>query len=163
MTAKKLFIAVVVLAMGAAVAAGMFLAGSPEKERMRRFDQERLNDLSQISYAIDGYWNQEKKLPASLEDLKTKPDMYVRSLKDTRTQEPYGYRTTATSTYELCATFETDSDAEFARNVSRPAEVQGQDFWKHPIGRKCYTLPVRIDPNFVKPNVIIPPPAYYPD
>ena len=89
--------------------------------------------------------------------------MYVRSLKDTRTQEPYEFRATATSTYELCASFETDSDAELARSVSRPPDVQGQDFWKHPIGRKCYTLPVRINPDYVKPGIMIPAPAYYPD
>lgn len=161
MDGKKVFIAAIVLAMAAAVAAGLFLAGSPEKERMRRFDQERLNDLNQISYAIDSYWNQEKKLPATLEDLKTKQDVYVRSLADQKTGVPYEYDPSPTSTaYALCAVFETDSEQELARLQSRPADVQGADFWKHPLGQKCFSLQVRVNPEFVKPGVNIPPPAY---
>ena len=130
---------------------------------MRRFDQERLNDLSQISYAIDAYWNQEKRLPAALEDLKAKRDIYVRSLKDPRTMEAYEYRANATSTYELCASFETDSEAELARTLAQRPDVKGQDFWKHPVGRKCYELEVRISPELMKPGAVIPPPPMYPD
>lgn len=164
MSGKKIFISAIVLVIAAAVAAGLFLSGSPERERMRRFDQERLNDLSQISYAIDSYRNQEKKLPATLEELKTKRDLYVRSLKDPRTAKPYEYSATATSTYQLCASFETDSDAELARTLAQRPDIEGQDFWKHPIGRKCYELEVRINPELMKtPGVVIPPPPRYPD
>lgn len=163
MNGKKIFVALVILAMTAAVVAGLFLAGSPEQERKRRFDQERLNDLSQISYAIDANWNQDKKLPTALKDLQAKRDVYVRSLKDPRTQESYEYTSTATSTYELCAVFETDSEQELSRAaVSRP-DVEGQDFWKHPTGKKCFKLEARIDPNYAKPGVGRPPTPVYPD
>jgi hypothetical protein len=57
------------------------------------------------------------------------------SLKDPETGQPYTYRVTGKTTYELCATFSLERKSE--QNV----------FWNHPAGEHCFTI-----------NVLDPPP-----
>jgi hypothetical protein len=118
--------------------AGFFTMGSPGDERARRQDAQRVNDLTQIAYAVDQYAYVYKTLPQKLEDLTTKRDIYITSITDPVTHAPYEYTVTASNTYELCATFETDS-AQSPDAVTKPP-LSELSFWKHGIGRVCYPL-----------------------
>ncbi|TAK05654.1 hypothetical protein EPO33_00710 [Patescibacteria group bacterium] len=139
---KKIFVGAVILAVAAAAIGGLFVAGSPSQERARQFDARRINDLQQLSQAVDQYWTRNARLPEALTDLQNRREYYVPSLLDPRTQEAYEYRVTAGKTYEMCATFETDATAEAAQDkYARPYYVgQGADFWKHGQGRTCFTI-----------------------
>ena len=72
----------------AAIVAGLALIGSPWTERSRRLDRIRVMDLSQLAQAIDRYWKQEWKLPASFDALATVPEASFRSTMDPSTAEP---------------------------------------------------------------------------
>ena len=111
------------------------LVGSPATARLRRFDQQRLNDLQTIFREVQSLCQDpdikhelKRALPATLDELAVLARTERINLTDPETKERYLYRVKDGTTYELCATFsmERDSDVEV--------------FWNHPSGKHCYTV-----------------------
>jgi hypothetical protein len=138
---QKIFVWSVISVMAVAVVVGLFLSGSPTQERARRFDEQRVADLQQIAAAVDQYSsnkaNIEPMIPPSLITLTGLREVYVRSIHDPSTNEPYGYNPLTKTTYQLCATFETDSSKD-----PNLAMDTGNTFWLHGAGLKCFDLEV---------------------
>ena len=146
----SLFTGAVTLLVAGVVVVGLFVAGSPGKERDRRFDEQRVNELQQIANAVDASYDRTRRLPATLAELQTpgKNEYYVPSLLDPKTGVPYEYRVAGDTGYELCATFDQPTQetnqttaAVPPRPVAYPASEwpYGRD-WTHPAGRHCYSL-----------------------
>ncbi len=126
------------LVAACALAAGAFMAGNPNDERMRRFDQERSAALQSLASAARMTLEQEGALPASLAALAERyPEVMA---ADPRTGEPYGYRAVSSTSFELCATFELPSEKP-ARPapIGKPGVAPATDYWSHPAGRTCWT------------------------
>lgn len=144
-----IFSGLVIASVGVAIIAGFIVMGSPSMERARQADQQRINHLQQISYAMDSYWSFNKNLPTSLEMLRNERNVYVESLNDPQTRDLYEYRTTGTSTYDLCATFQTDSGQTEKGEVRPMYSGPGSpSFWQHTTGKKCFSLKVNIPADF---------------
>lgn len=118
-----------------AVVWGAVLVGSPGTARLQRFDQQRLDDLQTIfreiqSLCQDPDIKQELKraLPNTLDELAVLARSERINLTDPETGERYVYTVKDATTYELCATFSLERDAD--------VEV----FWNHPSGRHCFTV-----------------------
>jgi hypothetical protein len=122
---------------------GFVLSGTPQEQRLRRTDEQRIMDLQNISYAIDQYWFTNKRLPTDLETLSKQRNIYVSSLNDPASGLAYEYIGTTSSTYDLCATFDTDS-AKDPKNITSP-RMPTETFWFHPIGRNCFKLDIQKD------------------
>ncbi len=139
------FVGVVVAMVVAAVAVGLYLAGSPNTERGRRFDTERVNALAGIAAAVDSYYGEKGALPPTTEALTTE-NIHLGPFVDPKTGEPYEYQVTGVSTYELCAVFEYDSQAmSKSRAESTPVPVDyyrgaPSSTWDHGTGRSCFPL-----------------------
>lgn len=133
---SKLFVWIVVALVIGVVVYGIVLSGSPAKQRSLQFDQTRVSDLQQISFAVDEYWERNTQLPESLEDLRDQRYTYVRSATDPRTGELYEYRMVSEKSYELCAVFEKDS-AEQQEQYPKPFSEQ---LWEHGIGHTCFSI-----------------------
>lgn len=148
---QKIFVGVVILAVAAAAVGGLFVAGSPSQERARQFDNRRINDLQQISQAVDQFWTRNGRLPEALADMENRREYYVPSILDPKTKAAYEYRVTAGKTYELCATFETDASTESPEDkYSRPYYVgEGANFWTHGPERVCFTIEAQNIPGLV--------------
>lgn len=152
----RIFTTSVIVIVTAVAIAGLALSGSPQAERMRRLDTQRVNDLQQMSYAIDTYWSMQQRLPTNLDELQGTRDVYVQNIRDPKTGMPYEYTVTSADSYELCAQFETSSlENPDASNLSIavPApprqDMQGR-FWSHAVGRTCFPLTVRKPPTALK-------------
>jgi len=127
------------VAGGAVIAilvAALIQTGSPLTAGERAADERRVLALQTISNAIESYHLIKKQLPASLEQLREQPDVYLESILDIRTGKPYEYRKLDAKSYELCATFDTDTSSQTGR---RPAFG---NLWNHPAGRHCFKLTV---------------------
>ena len=135
---SKFFVFLVVGVIVLAVGYGIFLAGSPATQRILQFDQRRVSDLQQISFAIDAYWGRNEKPPETLEDLKDSR-YFIRSITDPATEEPYEYRILSGTTYELCAVFEKDS-FEQRKEFGKPFSEQ---VWEHGVGKTCFGREIR--------------------
>ncbi len=117
----------------AAVSVGVFLMGGPGAERVRRLDARRVEDLVNISRAVDLYWTRHDRLPASLTELQREPGVQITS-SDPVSESPYDYRPVGALAFEVCARFEGDSDDD--RTTTDP-------FWSHGEGRQCFPREAR--------------------
>lgn len=125
------------LAAAATVVIGLVLAGSPGKQRALQFDNQRVNNLQQITSAVDQYFTLQGSLPPTLDALRTFPQVYVDSLTDPLTRQPYDYRVTGQRNYELCAVFETDNRQIKNAPVTAPSPITA---WSHAAERTCFPL-----------------------
>jgi hypothetical protein len=130
MSGKRLLAVVLTVVVAAAVATGIVIIGSPMEERTRRLDSRRVQDLQQISQAVQVYHGRHQRTPASLDELSKEPGL-ARVPRDPMTGQPYRYSSVDADDYELCATFDRDSDARTA------------SFWSHGDGTQCFTVNVK--------------------
>jgi len=142
----KIFVSTVVAAVTLVAISGLWISGWPAAERARKIDERRVGDLQSISYAVDNYWLTQGQLPASLETLQSTRDIYIGSIVDPETNASYEFRATDADSYELCATFVTDTkndkDAMAGKPLPYPDGREGNLFWQHVIGRTCYAIDV---------------------
>ena len=127
---KRPIAAVAVLAAAGTCALGLSMSGPPSDERERRLDARRIQELRAIAQSVRVYWNRQKRLPGSLDDLAAAG----LSAGDGHATEigPYEYRSTGERTYEICATFDRAATRESRRNNG--------EFWAHAPGRQCFQL-----------------------
>lgn len=122
---ERVLAGVTVVAVAAAVIAGVVMIGPPAEERARRLDQQRVDSLEGLARVVDSYWVS-KGPPASLDEIARQSGADL-SMRDPVTGVPYGYRVVGES-YELCATFDRASAQRYAG-----------DIWMHGPGPRCFT------------------------
>jgi len=136
----KYFVYTVIGIVTVAVVAGFFIVGSPQEERLRRFDERRVSDLRYLQSEILNYWINKSRLPADLSLLRD--DIRgVRAPIDPETGDSYGYAVKAPETFELCATFALPSfgkEAAGELRVVRPGGFYGLGNWEHKAGLVCF-------------------------
>lgn len=124
------------------VVAGIFIIGSPQKERLRRLDDRRVSDLQFLQSEIVAFWQAKGRLPAELNELRDDIRGVVPPV-DPVTGEPYEYRALGNVSFELCATFATGSEqGSVAKRLATPYRSVN---WDHDAGRSCFTRD--IDPD----------------
>jgi hypothetical protein len=148
----KYFVYAIIAIVSATVIAGFFIVGSPQEERLRRFDQQRVEHLQFLQSEILHYWINKERLPAQLSDLQDN----IRGLAiptDPETGAEYIYEKGNDLTFTLCATFARESlDYDEISGKPRPAEPFGygiQQNWQHGAGYTCFER--TIDEDFYKP------------
>ncbi|MDE2408380.1 MAG: hypothetical protein KGL91_11030 [Xanthomonadaceae bacterium] len=122
------------LVVVATLAAAIWAMGSPAKQRDRRIDQRRTQQLEAIADAVDVWVLGHKRLPASLADLANQPGASL-VVADPVDGKPYGYHVTSGSGYQLCARFST-STAD--RNGNGGGFNMHEKRWLHPAGLHCF-------------------------
>jgi hypothetical protein len=132
MSRRGVLIAALVAVVLITIGIGLRMVGSPGEARLRRFDEQRVNDLRALASAIGAYHASRKRLPSDLAEITAWPDHPV-TLRDPGNNVPYTYRLVDSAAYELCATFARPSEAELS--VDR-------GFWAHPEGAHCYRVAV---------------------
>lgn len=155
---RKIFIYGVIGIVSAAILAGFFVAGSPTKQRMVRFDQTRVNNLQELQYNIIYYWQAKEKLPTTLADV-VDPTRGVSVPIDPESKASYEYTATGPLAFSLCATFNTASTDNLNERAvpmpapgiveTYPAKYPSPDSWAHGEGRVCFDR--TIDPSFYPP------------
>jgi len=118
-------------------------------QRNNQFDHKRVVDLATIQNTLDQATQQGAALPTSLTDL---PQMYQSAygmtsdslaLNDPQTHTPYTYKKINDTSYQLCATFATDTLN--GKDITSPTEYDYATYqyaFKHPRGNYCYNLQV---------------------
>lgn len=137
----KYFVWTIVVISLITVIAGFFIIGSPQKERLYRFDQERINNLQNIQRQIINYWQNKEHLPEQLANLENEISGYQIPV-DPQTDLPYLYIKKDENSFELCAEFNLESDerGSSARGkIPKPIGARELDWnWKHTAGKTCF-------------------------
>lgn len=137
-TMHRSFFAAANVLVATALVWGFVLAGSPITERLRKFDDRRIEDLEVIQDEIVSIClgdersrpPEERKLrrpiPRTLSELVEAARVRRPAIRDPETGEPYGYEVLGESGFRLCASFRFPRDEKY--RVS----------WNHPAGRQCF-------------------------
>jgi len=151
----KYFVWGIVMIVLSFVIVGALVVGTPNFAREQQFDQQRVNDLSSLQWAVAKYWQAKTVLPERLDEIKT--DFQMPTLPvDPKTNAPYEYEKRSNLTFALCATFETVTQAveSFRSKTIEPFANGGflpeENNWQHGLGRTCFER--TIDPDFFKPQ-----------
>jgi hypothetical protein len=135
-----------VLVVGGIVS-GFSVLGTPQSQRMLRYDSQRVSDLQNIQWQIVNYYQQKGGLPGALTDLNDSISGY-KAPADPETGESYRYTLIGQSAkaFELCATFNRATPSpNTGIQPSMPYPMGKMDeTWDHASGEQCYTR--TIDP-----------------
>lgn len=140
------------IAFGAiAIIFGFYIVGLPKSERLRQFDERRINDLSSIQWQIIDYWQGKEKLPKTLDELKNNITGFAPS-NDPETGLSYEYKITGNLSFELCADFKTSNKEEGAGNRIKESmpNFGYNENWQHGAERSCFSR--TIDPDMFPPK-----------
>ena len=136
----KIFLIGSLIVVVAALVGSLFVVESPSQARERKLDSMVINNFNEIDQAVNIYYTENKELPKSLvilqEDISFLRD---KDLKDPATNKTYEYKVSGDKTYELCATFRTESLDEAGR------EYYFDDRWQHEAGEQCLTQTVHTE------------------
>jgi len=121
----------------ATVVAAIVVMGSPSAQREAKLDARRAADLSRIGSAIDRWVDRNNALPPDLVALAAEPGAHL-AIVDPVTAASYAYAITGARSYELCATFTTDTAQSDDVNAW-PGEA-----WGHDAGPHCFQRKVKV-------------------
>ena len=126
---------------------GFSVLGSPQTQRLIRYDSQKISDLQTIQWEVISYWQMDGMLPASLSDIESK-QRYVVLPKDPQTKTTYEYRKTDTMTFEICAEFNKEDMTNQNRygyevapigvGYEKTNVIQNSN-WNHKVGRQCFS------------------------
>ncbi|MFA5084305.1 MAG: DUF5671 domain-containing protein [Candidatus Paceibacterota bacterium] len=141
----KYFVWIICALVAVTVISGFFIIGSPQKERIRRFDQQRIYDLQSIQNEVVNYWIKKRVLPANLAALED-PISGYKVPADPQTDSQYEYilkgdgtsSSAFANTFELCAVFGLSDNSE--NSMTAPAVPAGSysQNWQHGAGETCF-------------------------
>ncbi|NEO97371.1 MAG: hypothetical protein F6K58_01380 [Symploca sp. SIO2E9] len=133
------FVATVAVVIG--IVAGFWVVGTPNRQRLIAADRERIQDLERIARSLYQQAEQTQnrgkvfELPELLEERDSNTDLI--------TNTPYEYRRQSSTTYELCANFDTDSATY---RLQQAPSGSSRENWQHPQGRHCFEFNVLEEP-----------------
>ncbi len=148
----KLRIWLMAIVRVSAIVIGIILIGSPAFQRAKMFDDQRVSDLESIqNQIVYTQWQNKGTVPENLSVLND-PISGFTVPTDPETGASYEYSKISSSSFELCATFETvASTSTENENVPVPTlypDPTTNQNWQHGIGNVCFTR--NIDPSLYK-------------
>ncbi len=149
----KYFVWVVMGVVAVAVVGGFFIVGSPQEERLRRFDDRRAQDLQMLQAEIINYWQLKRELPRSLDMLKDDIRGFAPAV-DPESGASYEYATKSPLVFELCATFNRASNVAMPSAPRQAYPYGGEINWEHKAGKTCFER--TIDKDLYPPQKLIP-------
>lgn len=126
-----------------AVVAGFFIVGTPNQQRARRFDDQRVSSLQQIDSEVLNYWISQRQLPATLAAISEK-QTYFLAPNDPEAGTAYEYIIKDSLSYSLCGTFSLPSLEQELKSKSTaplattPYGGPANQNWLHGAGRICF-------------------------
>lgn len=138
-----------VILVAGSIIAGFSVLGTPQSQRMYRYDSQKVSDLQNIQWQIVNFWQQKGELPVSLAELADPISGFVVPI-DSQTRKPYEYAKTGKLSFDLCAEFNKPAqNINGAMTQVAYPEPVGKlgglgDNWQHEIGRQCFSR--TIDP-----------------
>lgn len=109
------------------------LLDSPARARALREDNQRIQDLQQISWAVTELYNLNSVLPQNLDELAVGGKINEDTLLDPVSNQQYEFQIVDASSYKLCANFELATPESGDYDYLDPA-------WQHAAGRACFAV-----------------------
>ena len=130
---RNIFRVIIVSIVALTLGYGFYLAGSPQSQRLVRFDDAKVSNLQTIQSQLMYYWQQKGSLPKSLDFLNDSISGFSVPV-DPQTNQSYEYSLTGVRAFRLCANFNFDT---VNPRESIPA-IYPYYNWQHGAGRVCF-------------------------
>jgi hypothetical protein len=123
-----------VAAMALTAIAGLLVAGTPNRARVRQGDMLRIEALQRLSFRLDAYRTREGHWPGSLPELSASDAGAGERLEivDPLTRAPFEYAIVDSTHVRVCARFAGADSLGPGNLVS--------EYWTHPAGSHCYVF-----------------------
>lgn len=151
----RVLVIATIAVVAAAIVTGFVMAGSPFRQRLVRFDEQRLGHLQHIQSKVVFFWQQKERLPESLDELQDPISGFVPP-RDPQSGAAYDYRPAGPLSFELCADFDLSSSNDAAGVPAGPEPLPYYPYpggmtgnWGHGKGRACFVR--TIDPELYPP------------
>ncbi len=120
----------------ASVVWGFSVLGSPRTQRLYKYDEQKVSDLTNINQYVISYYQSHGELPTTLDQL-SNTDSYFSIPNDSQSNTPYEYNLIDhnSKTYNLCSEFNKSTNTPENVNVAR---VSPNYDWTHPAGHYCF-------------------------
>lgn len=142
-----------VLVVGSIVS-GFSVLGTPQSQRMLRYDSQKVSDLQTIQWQIVNYWQQKGVIPVSLGELQDPISGFIVP-KDPQTGESYEYKRVGIASFELCAEFNKPAEVQgrYSTSMMYPEPAgKGNESWQHEVGRQCFSRTIDQDLYPIRPK-----------
>lgn len=141
MNKMKIFIYIIIIIVVSAIVAGFFIVDSPKESRLKKFDEQKISNLSFLQSEILNFWMRKGKLPENLDALRDDLRGIAIPL-DPETQGSYTYRIIDVKNlkFSLCAVFSRPSQESVFSKSAYPGEQYpfGGQNWEHDAGMVCF-------------------------
>lgn len=138
---RRIWTIVTALALLVAIVLGFAVIGSPQSQRLRRYDDQKVNDLANIQSQVINYWQTKGRLPKTLAELRDPLSGFTLPL-DPQMGKDYVYKLGEGKAFELCANFNLESQkfSTTKENFARPYYVGDpmSENWQHSTGQVCF-------------------------
>ena len=121
---------------------GFSILGSPQTQRLIRYDNQKITDLQNIQWQVISYWQMNGTIPTNLKELE-KTQQYILPT-DPQSKTDYEYKKTGEMTFELCSDFSSENMTNQNNMAVAPVNypVKGSiiqnENWNHKSGRQCF-------------------------
>jgi len=138
----------------AGIIGGFVIVGSPAKQRALRFDEQRVNDLTNIQYQVTNYWQRTGKLPDTIQSLNDSLSNYSVPV-DPESGAAYEYILESPTYFQLCANFNIRAGINSGYYPDMPRSLPNSpiqnvtSYAEHGQGRTCFE--VYVNPNLNPP------------
>ncbi|MDP3954517.1 MAG: DUF5671 domain-containing protein [bacterium] len=143
----KAVISIAIVLVAGSVSAGFVVGTTPGQARLQKIDNARINNVYNLSSAIESFAHQNKRLPVDFQELARSATFGwgVNQITPDELGKIYTYKinsqTGTTGSYELCVFFEAAS----VNKESSPAAIRpygGTDWYLHDAGLNCHDYQV---------------------
>ncbi|MHB1316677.1 MAG: DUF5671 domain-containing protein [Minisyncoccota bacterium] len=129
---KSMTVAVSILII-ISIIIGFSVIGSPRTQRLVKYDQSKVYDLQNIASQVRYFYETNKVLPASLEELAQSNTYGGFTYTDSQTNKAYVYKIINVNTFEVCAEFNLDTE-----NVANGEKIINDVWNKHGSEEYCF-------------------------
>lgn len=139
----RIFLFFILLIVATSIVSGFFSAGSPFRERMRRFDERRVQDLQNIQWQVVNYWQRKERLPETLDMLRDDISGYS-APRDPENGTSYEYKVAGNLEFLLCANFQTAQtsvdgvDSRVPYSTFSSKQIGLSENWAYAVGKTCF-------------------------
>lgn len=124
---------------------GFSVIGSPQTQRLLRYDNQKVSDLQSIQWQLTNYWQRKGSLPQSISELNDPLSGYTLPTDPQKNQ--YEYKNIGVYSFKLCAIFNKKSEEVQTRYREKFGFQDINENWAHGIGEYCFKR--TIDPKLV--------------
>ncbi len=135
---RKMWRVATALVILASILWGFYVLGSPRTQRLYKYDEQKVNDLMNISNQVQSYYSTKGFIPEKLDALNALYGYPGVIPNDPQSGQSYEYVKSSNTSYNVCAIFNMQSNDN--NQINRPAAYPyGGVSWAHPAGHKCFS------------------------